>query len=230
MQSVTGQSTSLESTLALAASTEVSQLANKLSRGLSWGWAVFYLASSIRTYLHAEVWMFRPFKVNLLQYVDQPLSRRSSRRGLGSTESRSRSAGSGMNDLCHIFAWGHCTPRTSLQRAQLLLSLASSTRRALSSTSLSCPGEGREASHTVPGAVSVCPTGMQGHRSASSLSPLPYFCSLWSSSESLCCKICSSQPDLVEIGHWIQTTSWAADRQADRQHDCESFIPVKKSG
>lgn len=110
MPSVKGLRTSLESTSALAANIEVSQLANKLSRGLSCGWAVFCLASSIRIHLHAEVWMFRPFKVNSLQYVDQLLSRRSSRRGLGSAENRSRSAASGMNNLCHTFAWGHCTP------------------------------------------------------------------------------------------------------------------------
>lgn len=31
----------------------------------------------------------------------------------------------------------------------------------------------------------------------------------------------------VEIGQWIQTVSWAADRQADRQRDCENFISVR---
>lgn len=44
-----------ESTLASAANTRVSRLANKLSRGLGCSWAVFYLASSIRIHLHAEV-------------------------------------------------------------------------------------------------------------------------------------------------------------------------------
>lgn len=44
-----------ESTLASAANTGVSRLANKMSRGLGCSWAVFYLASSIRIHLHAEV-------------------------------------------------------------------------------------------------------------------------------------------------------------------------------
>lgn len=225
MPSVKGLRTSLESTSALAATIEVSQLANKLSRGLSCGWAVFCLASSIRIHLHAEVWMFRPFKVNSLQYVDQLLSRRSSRRGLGSAENRSRSAASGMNNLCHIFAWGHCTPRTSPQHAQLLPSLTSSTHRALSSTSLSCPGLGREASHTTPGALSVCPTSTQGHPSAFSLSSLPYFCSLWSHPNHFavrsvpCCWIW-----LKLAGGFKPYRGWLIDRQIDNMIARASFL------
>lgn len=216
----------MESTLASPANTEVPRLANKLSRGLGCGWVVFYLASSIRIHLHAEVWIFRPFKVNSLQYVNRLLSRRSSRRGLGSAESRSCSASGRMNSLCHIHAQGRCT---SLQRVQLLPGLVSPAHHALSSIPLSCPREGQEASHAMPGAVSGRPTARRytEARSAFSLSSLPCFCSPWSSSELVCCKIPSLLLGSVEIGRWIQTVSWVADRQADRQHDCESFISVR---
>lgn len=66
--------------MASAASTQVCQLANRLSQGLGSDWVVFYLASSIRAHLHAEVWIFRPFKVNSLQYINQLLSQRSGAR------------------------------------------------------------------------------------------------------------------------------------------------------
>lgn len=75
------------------------QLANRLSRGLGCAWVVLYFTSSIRAHLHAEVWSFRPFKVNSLQYVNQLLSQRSSWRELGSKESRSSSASGGMKGL-----------------------------------------------------------------------------------------------------------------------------------
>lgn len=184
---------------------------------------MFCLASSIRIHLHAEVWIFRPFKVKSLQYVNQLLSRRSSRRGLGSTESRNCSASSGMNGLCHIHAWGRCTPRTSLQCAQGLIS---PTPHALSSIPLSRPREEQEASHAMPGVVSGRPAARRhtGACSAFSLSSLPYFCSSWSSSKLLCCKIPSLLPGLVEIGRWIQTVSWVADRQIDNMIVRASFL------
>lgn len=73
------------------------------------------------------------------------------------------------------------------------------------------------------------PRGQQAHRAlpASSLPCVPYFCTPQSSSELLCCKIPSWLLGLVEIGRWIQTVPWVADRQADRQHECESFISVR---
>lgn len=70
-----------ELTLASVSSAEVTWLATKLSQGLSRGWVVFYLSSYIRIHLHAEVWIFRPFKVNSLQYVNQLLSGGAASRG-----------------------------------------------------------------------------------------------------------------------------------------------------
>lgn len=173
----------------------------------------------------------RPFKVNSLQYVNRLLSRRSSRRGSRSGESRSCSASGGMNGLCHIRAWGCCTPGTYLQRAWLLPGLASPATSCpeLNPPPLSRPRLGQKASHAMAGAVSGRPTARRhtGALSAFSLSSLPSFCSSWSSSELLCCKFPSSLPGSVEIGRWIQTVSWAADRQADRQRDCESFVSVR---
>lgn len=146
---------------------------------LGCGWVLFYLASSIRIHLHAEVWIFRPFKVNSLQYVNRLLSRRSSLRGLQSTESISCSASSGMNNsLCHISPWGCRMLRTFLQCLQLLPSLTSPAHGALSSLPLSRSREGQEASHAMPGVVSGRPTahrGTEGHAllSPSLPSPLP---------------------------------------------------------
>lgn len=120
--------------------------------------------------------------------------------------------------------------RTFLQCVQLLPSLTSPAHRALSSVPLSCSREGQEASCTMPGVVSGRPMAHRhrGARSAFSLSSLPSSCSSRSPCKLLCCKIPSLLPGLVEAGRWIQTLSWAADRQADRQRDCESFVPVRK--
>lgn len=146
--------------------------------------------------------------------------------GLGSEENRSCSASGGMNGLCHIRVWCCCTPGTSLQRAQLLPDLANPAHRAWSSIPLSCPGEGQEASHSMPGAVSGRPAACRhaGAGSAFSFSSLPCFFSSWSSSELLCCKIPSLLPGSVEIGQWIQTVSWAADRQIDNMIARTSFL------
>lgn len=98
----------------------------------------------------------------------------------------------------------------------------------LSSIPLSCPGEGLEASRAMPEVVFGLHAAHRHTRAFSSfLSSLPSCASSWSSSELFCCKIPSLLLGWVEIGQWIQTISWAADRQADRQHDCESFISVR---
>lgn len=119
-------------------------------------------------------------------------------------------------------------PRTSLSALSYFLALPA-PHIDLSSLPLSCPGEGLEASHAMPEVVFgyyAAPTGTHEHSLPSSLpSPL-----LAHHGAHLNCFAVKSLPCCwVEIGQWIQTVLWAADRQADRQHDCESFIFCKES-
>lgn len=112
----------------------------------------------------------------------------------------------GARGFCHLCGWARCTPRMSLQRAQLP-----------SRPQTSCP----ELDPSLPsrrGAGGEC-TGHALHSR-----PLP---ACWRAHLSRSAERSSSLPGLVGLGRWIQTVLWAADRQADRQRDRESFVSVR---
>lgn len=150
---------------------------------------------------------------------------RSSRRGLGSVERRSCSASGRMIISAHS-----CLGLLHAQDIPAACPASSWPYQPHTLTWAQClslaPERGWK--HHMPCQKwcldAMQPTGTHEH---SLPSCLPSFGSSWSSSELFCCKIPSLLLGWVEIGQWIQTILWAADRQADRQRDCESFISAR---
>lgn len=127
-----------------------------------------------------------------------------------------------MNSCCHFGALGRCTSRAPVQCAEHLAA----------QSCISCPpslhGEGQKAPHALPGVVYSCPmAGTQGHALLSPSLPSPISAHHGTHPNYFAIRSPFLLSYLVEIGQWLQTALWAADRQADRQCDCKSFISVR---
>lgn len=109
----------------------------------------------------------------------------------------------GARGFCHLCGWARCTPRISLQRAQLP-----------SRPQTSCP----ELDPSLPSR-----RGAGGERTGHALRsrPLP---ACWRAHPSRSTERSSSLPGLVGLGRWIQTVLWAADRQIDNVIVRASFL------
>lgn len=119
------------------------------------GWLVFYLAASIRIHLHADIWIFRPFKVNSLQYVNRLFSLEEQPAGVRERGKKKLFCQRQDDHLCTFMPGVAACPGHPCSMPSFLLALPA-PHIDLGSMPLSCPREGLEASYAMTEVVFGC--------------------------------------------------------------------------